>query len=387
MISYPVINYNVFEDELDNLRKSSLLREIPVRSSTQGRIIVINGRECLNFASNDYLGLAGHPALKEAARSALEEYGTGAGASRLLGGGTEVHRSLERTTAEFKSVEAALVFNSGYAANSGSIPALAGEGDAVLSDELNHASIIEGCRLSRAAIHVYRHGDMGHLEGLLRESRARRKLVVTDTVFSMDGDIAPLWEIHRLCEEHGALLYLDDAHGTGVLGGGRGALAHFGITPASWIIQMGTYSKALGSLGAFVAGEADTIKWLVNSARTFIFSTALPAPAAAASLKALEMVASGEAPLQRLWANRDRLASGLEVKGLDSGNSGTPVIPVMAKDAESALALSAGLFERGIYAPAIRPPTVRTARLRLSVTASHTGADVDFLVRALGETI
>lgn len=380
----------MFEDELESLRESSLLREIRDRSSPQGRTITIQGgggRECLNFSSNDYLGLASHPALREAARSALEKHGTGAGASRLLSGGTELHRALEERIAAFKGAEDALIFNSGYAANTGAIPALAGEGDAILSDELNHASIVDGCRLSRAKTYIYRHRDAGHLEEMLSTVSARRKMVVTDTVFSMDGDIAPLKDIYGLCSRHGALLYLDDAHGTGVLGGGRGALEHFGIRSEPWIVQMGTFSKALGSLGAFVASGADTLKWLVNSARTFIFSTALPAPVAAASLKAVELVESGKAPVDVLWANRERLCSVLKGMGLDPGKTETPVVPVMARDAEAALALSEELLHRGIYIPAIRPPAVRTPRLRITVTAAHAGRDIDALIEALSSVL
>jgi len=377
----------VFGDELESLRESFLLREIRDRSSPQGRTIIVAGRECLNFSSNDYLGLANHPALKDAARSALGEYGTGAGASRLLSGGTDIHRALEERIAGLKGAEAALVFNSGYAANTGAIPALAGEGDAILSDELNHASIVDGCRLSRAKTLVYRHRDAGHLDEILGAVPARRKIVVTDTVFSMDGDIAPLKDIAGLCGRHGALLYLDDAHGTGVLGGGRGALEHAGVRPEPWIVQMGTFSKALGSFGAFVAAEKSVVRFLLNTARSLMFSTALPAPVAAASLMAVEMVASEEAPVERLWTNREMLCSALKGIGLDFGNSETPIVPVMARDAGAALALSEELLRRGIYAPAIRPPAVETPRLRISVTAAHTGGDIDALIEGLRSAI
>jgi 8-amino-7-oxononanoate synthase len=375
----------VFEEELDQMRRMGLFREVRDRASVQGRLIVIDGRQCLNFASNDYLGVASHPALREAAAVAVERQGFGGGASRLLAGGSELHRELERTVANFKGTHAALVFNSGYAANTGAIPALAGEGDAVFSDELNHASIIDGCRLARARTFVFRHRDTGHLEKLLQDSDARRKLVVTDTVFSMDGGIAPLPEILSLCSEHGAMLYLDDAHGTGVLGGGKGALAHFSLAPEPWVIQMGTFSKALGSFGAFAAGSTDVIHWLVNTCRSFIFSTALPAPVVAASSAALELVggAAGRERQASLWENTRRLTEELKALGLNTGESETPIVPVMRESIESALSLSRRLFEQDIYAPAIRPPTVPTPRLRLTVTAAHTEEDITDLSGAL----
>lgn len=378
-----VIQYGMFEDELEGLDKRSLLREIKDRATPQGREIEAGGRRLLNFASNDYLGLAGHPALKEAAREALGQYGAGAGASRLLSGGCALHAELEEKTAALKGAEAALVFGSGYAANAGAIPALAGRGDAVFSDELNHASIIDGCRLSRAETFIYRHRDAAHLGELLRSSGAGRKLVVTDTVFSMDGDLAPLPEIHWLAKESGALLYLDDAHGTGVLGGGKGALSHFAITPEPWIIQMGTFSKALGSHGAFVAGDAGTIRWLTNSARSFIFSTALPPPVAAASLAALGLLEKADAPLKRLRANSEKLLDGLRSLGFDAGGPDTPIFAVFAGGVEDVLSLSANLLRTGIYAPAIRPPSAKAPRLRLTVTAAHTDGDIERLLKAL----
>lgn len=373
----------MFEDELDGLNKRNLLREIKDRATPQGREMEVGGRRLLNFASNDYLGLAGHPALTEAAREALGQYGAGAGASRLLSGGCALHAGLEKKTANFKGTEAALVFGSGYAANVGAIPALAGRGEAIFSDELNHASIIDGCRLSGAETFIYRHRDAAHLGKLLRSSGAKRKLIVTDTVFSMDGDLAPLPEIHRLARESGALLYLDDAHGTGVLGGGKGALSHFAIAPEPWIIQMGTFSKALGSHGAFVAGDVGTIRWLFNSARSFIFSTALPPPVAAASLAALGLLEKDGAPLKRLRANCEKLFDGLKTLGLDAGGPDTPIFTVLAGSVEEALSLSAGLLRAGIYAPAIRPPSVKAPRLRLTVTAAHTGGDIERLLKAL----
>jgi 8-amino-7-oxononanoate synthase len=374
----------VFEEELKRLSGEGLLRRVLDRASAQGARVSVEGREMVNFASNDYLGLAAHPALAEAARRAIEKFGLGSGASRLLAGGSALHAELEARTAEFKGTEAALLFNSGYSANTGSIAALAGEGDAAFSDELNHASLVDGCRLSKAKTFVYNHADAGHLEGLLKETKARRRVVATDSVFSMDGDIAPLEDIYELCLKHGAILYIDDAHATGVLGGGRGSLAHFSLRPEPWAVQMGTYSKALGSFGAFAAGDGGAISWLLNSARSLIYSTALPACVAAASLAALEIVENDPTRIERLWKNRERLFSGLKALGLDTGASETPIIPIIMKSVPEALELSGRLRREGVFAPAIRPPTVREPRLRLSVTAAHSAEDIERLIEALG---
>ncbi|MGD0281994.1 MAG: aminotransferase class I/II-fold pyridoxal phosphate-dependent enzyme, partial [Dissulfurispiraceae bacterium] len=267
----------MFSEKLKTLEKEALLRHIKDRKaekmprcglSHKGLShLNFEDRMYINFASNDYLGLAYAASLIDAAANAMAEYGFGSGASRLLSGGTQVHSSLEKAVASFKETEAALVFNSGYTANISALPSIAGEGDAIFSDEFNHASLVDGCRLSRARKLIYNHRDIAHLEGLMKTIRGGKKIVVTDTVFSMDGDIAPLREITALCREHSALLYLDDAHGTGVLGNGRGALANFGIQAEPWIIQMGTFSKALGSYGAFIAGSSGMVEWLINTAR------------------------------------------------------------------------------------------------------------------------
>jgi 8-amino-7-oxononanoate synthase len=373
----------VFEEDLKILEKSALIRTIRDRTSAQGARVVIGGREYLNFASNDYLGLSAHPALLKAATRALESYGMGSGASRLLGGGSDLHEELEARVASFKGTGAALLMNSGYSANAGVVPAIASEGDAVFSDELNHASLIDGSRLSRAKTHIYRHRDIEHLEGLLKNTPARRKIVVTDSVFSMDGDIVPLKGIYDLCLEYGAVLYLDDAHATGVLGGGKGSLEHFSLRPEPWIIQMGTFSKALGSFGAFAAGSPDAIEWLVNSARSFIYSTALPACVVAASLEAMEIIDKDTMLLERLWRNRERLFSGLKTLGFDTGESETPIIPIIMESVPEVVKLSERLAGEGIYAPAIRPPTVKAPRIRLSVTAAHTDEDIAVLLEAL----
>ncbi|GAB4488154.1 MAG: 8-amino-7-oxononanoate synthase [Thermodesulfovibrionales bacterium] len=364
------------------LRQQGLARRVVDRSSAQGTVIRLDGRRLVNFSSNDYLGFASRPELADAVRASLDAYGFGAGASRLLAGGTVLHRRLEKRVAEFKRTEAALLFNSGYAANAGAIPALAGPGDLILSDELNHASIVDGCRLSSAGTVVFRHRDMGHLENLLTRHPGKRKLVVTDTVFSMDGDIADMPAIVRLCARHRAMLYLDDAHGTGVLGRGRGALAHFGISPEPWIVQMGTFSKALGSVGAFVAGSADVIDWLRNRARSFLFSTALPAPAAAASLAALTLLRREKKTVGRLWENRSLLVQELAARGFSPAGD-TPIVPVIVKSVREASGLSAHLLEKGFHVPAIRPPTVAQPRVRITVCADHTENQIRKLVSAL----
>jgi 8-amino-7-oxononanoate synthase len=324
--------------------------------------------------------------VRDSARDSVDTFGFGSGASRLLGGGTVLHRNLEEKVARFKGTEAALVLGSGYSANAGIIPALAGEGDLLLSDERNHASIVDGCRLSRAETLVYRHRDVAHLEELIGSSplsAGHRYVIVTDTVFSMGGDIAPLYTLCEICLKYGALLYLDDAHGTGVLGGGKGALSHFDILPEPWIIQMGTFSKALGSYGAFIASSREVVDWITNTSRSLIFSTALPSCVAAASSKAIELVESTPELLQRLWDNRNFAFALLKGKGYDTGESETPIIPLKMKRIDDALHLSQRLYEAGIYVPAIRPPTVKEPRLRITVTAAHAKEHITSLVEEL----
>lgn len=379
----------MFEREVQKLLKDNLLRNIISRSSPQGPVIKIKGKTFLNFSSNDYLGLAGHPQIIKAALSATERYAFGSGASRLLAGGCVLHEKLEKSVSAFKKTESALIFNSGYSANTGAIPAIASEGDTIFSDELNHASIIDGCRLSRARTVIYRHRDMSHLKALMKKHPAKRKIVITDTVFSMDGDIAPLEELYRICLDSerrtpgSVLLYLDDAHGTGVLGTGKGALVHFNISPEPWIIQMGTFSKALGSFGAFAAGSQQIITWITNTARSFIFSTALPPCIIAASLEAIRLLNHDRTSVERLWSNRARLMDGLRQLDLDTSTSETPIIPVLTGKVSEALKLSDHLFQKGIYAPAIRPPSVKEPRLRLTVSAAHKGKHIDQLIEVL----
>jgi 8-amino-7-oxononanoate synthase len=376
----------MFLEKLEILKKENLLRYITDRDSEQGPGIVICGKEYVNFASNDYLGLAGHPYIRERAKNAIDFYGFGAGASRLLGGGCSLHKELEAKTALFKCTGASLVFNSGYAANTGILPSIADKDFTIFSDELNHASIIDGCRLSGAKLYIYRHRDLSHLGELIEKGSAGKKLVITDTVFSMDGDIAPLNGIHEICRKNNALLYIDDAHGTGVLGNGNGALSHFQIRPEPWIIQMGTFSKALGSYGAFVAGASAVIEWILNTARSFVFSTALPPCIVAGSLAALELVERDSGPLLKLRSNRDKLANGLSALGFDITGSETPIIPIKTGTVKDTMRISRRLFEKGLYAPAIRPPTVKSPRIRITVTAAHTDEDIERLIEALKKT-
>jgi 8-amino-7-oxononanoate synthase len=311
---------------------------------------------------------------------AMKRYGFGAGASRLVSGTSSVHCLLENRLSLFKGTEAALVFNSGYAANTGIIPAIAGTGDVILSDSLNHASIIDGCRLSKAEVKVYRHKDSGQVETLLKKAlNAKRKLIVTDGVFSMDGDIAPLKDLVSLSEKYDAILMVDDAHGAGVLGKtGKGTVEHLGLS-GRVPVQMGTLGKAFGSFGAYVAGRKDLINLLINRARSFVYSTALPASVCAASLIAIDIVEQEPERRDRLWKNRSRFVNGCKSIGLSAGDSETQIIPIVIGDSDRALKAAERLFEYGIYAPAIRPPTVpaNAARIRTTVTAAHTDDDID----------
>lgn len=370
----------MFEQQLAQLEQNHILRRIMVVDSSDGPRVKIKGRDMLLLCSNDYLGLANHPALRQAAIQEIQRYGFGSGASRLVSGTGPLHQALEDKIASFKGTEAALVFNSGYAANTGIIPAIAGSGDMILSDGLNHASIIDGCRLSKAEVRVYRHKDVGQVETLLKKGlNAKRRLIVTDGVFSMDGDIAPLRDLVSLSEKYDAILMVDDAHGTGVLGkSGRGTVEHFGLT-GRVPVQMGTLGKAFGSFGAYAAGSKDLINILINHARSFIYSTALPPAVCAASITAIDIVEHDTERMDRLWKNRIQFVNGLKSIGISTGDSETPIIPIIIGDSGQALKVAEKLFEYGIYAPAIRPPTVpaNAARIRTTVTAAHTDDDID----------
>ncbi|MBX3235488.1 MAG: 8-amino-7-oxononanoate synthase [Nitrospiraceae bacterium] len=370
----------MFQDYLDRLSAQHLLRKIRPIASATGPTVSLDGREVLLMASNNYLGLATHPDVIGAAMAATERYGAGAGAARLVCGTLPPHTELESALSQFKGTEAALAFSSGYAANIGIIPALIGKDGLILADRLCHASLIDGCRLSGATFRVYRHCDMEHLQRLLARRSARQPtLIVTDGLFSMDGDLAPLSDLVALAERYDARLFVDDAHGTGVMGRtGKGSAEHCGVE-GRLAFQMGTLSKALGAEGGYVVGSRAFISYLVNSCRSFIYTTA-PAPgSAAAATEALRIVREDPARRERLWANRDRLVRGLQDLGFPLTPTVSPIVPILIGDADRALRMSHALLADGIYAPAIRPPTVppETSRIRMTVTADHTPAHIN----------
>lgn len=366
--------------ELAAIRAQGVFRPLRALSGPQGPRAVIDGREVINLSSNNYLGLTGDSRLIQAAVEATARYGAGTGAVRTIVGTMDLHLELERRLARFKNTEAALVFQSGFTCNSGVIPVLVGEGDAVISDELNHASIIDGCRLSRAKVLRYAHRDLDDLKRVLEGSEGfRRRLVITDGIFSMDGDIAPLPGIVRLAAEHGALTYVDDAHSSGVLGqNGRGSVNHFGLD-GQVDVQVGTLSKAVGVLGGYVAGSRDLIDLLVQRGRPFLFSTSHPPGVTAACLAALDILESQPELIRRLWDNTARFRDGLKRIGFDTGASETPIIPVIVGDGARAMKFSDRLFEFGVFAQGISYPTVPAdkSRVRAIVSAAHTTADLD----------
>jgi glycine C-acetyltransferase/8-amino-7-oxononanoate synthase len=370
-------------ERLSELRDSGLHRRLRLVDGAQGPRVLLDGRPVVLLCSNNYLGLAEDPRVRGAAAEAAARWGAGAGASRLICGNMEPHRALEERLAAFSGFEAALLFGSGYLANTGVIAALAGRGEIVLSDELNHASIIDGCRLSRAETFVYRHRDMEHLEWCLSRADGRAALIVTDGVFSMDGDIAPVGELVELARRHDCRLMVDEAHATGALGpGGRGSVAAAGLSDGVDVV-VGTLGKALGSYGAYVCASADVIDYLVNTARPFIFSTAPPPPAAAAALSALEILEATPGLVDRLQANAETMRGALAEAGLTI-SSPTQILPVRVGEARPTMELCERLLERGTFAQGIRPPTVAEGccRLRLTVMASHEPAE---LRRAAGE--
>lgn len=365
-------------EELARLDAASLRRRVRSLSSAQDPEVRLDGRTLILLASNNYLGLANHPRVVAAAKQAADEWGVGAGAARLITGSVELHDELERRLAELKATEDAILFSSGYLANLGTVSALVGPGDAVFSDELNHASIIDGSRLSRATVHVYPHRDADQLEKLLAEWRrdhpSARALVVTDSVFSMDGDLAPLPDLADVCEAYDAILMVDEAHATGVVGPeGRGAVAHFRMEEQVPVV-MGTLSKSLGAAGGFIAGSRALCDFLRNRARAFVFDTALPPPVVAAALAALDVLTLEPGRGERVRAKAGRFHDELRLLGYDALAPDAAVVPVMVGDADAALALSARLLELGVLVPAIRPPTVPegTSRLRCTLMASHT---------------
>ena len=352
----------------------------------QGPRVLIDGSEVLLLCSNNYLGLADHPRVRQAAAEAAERFGAGAGASRLISGSMSLHRELEGRLAAFEGSEAALLFGSGYLANTGVVAALAGRDEAVFSDELNHASLIDGCRLSRAETFVYRHRDTEHLEWGLRRAGDRARLIVTDGVFSMDGDVAPLGELVALARRHRCMLAVDEAHGTGALGpGGRGAVAAAGLSGEVDVI-VGTLGKALGGYGAYVCASRQIVELLVNTARPFIFSTAPPPPSVGAALAALSVLIARPGLVEQLRRNAATLREALATQGLATNGSRTQIVPVMVGDARRAVTLCERALEGRVFAQAIRPPTVPkgSSRLRLTVMASHRSEELRAAAAVIG---
>src|SRR5512133_2064488 len=368
------------DGELAALAAKGLRRALEPLASMQGPVVTVDGRPLVNLCSNDYLGLAGDARLRAAAAAAAEREGAGA---------RPIHGALEARLAAFKETEAALLFNSGYHANAGVPPALVGRGDAIFSDVLNHASIVDGCLLSRAELVRYRHLDVGELGDLLAATRARKKLVVTDAVFGMDGDAAPLREIAELCDRHGAMLYVDEAHSAGVLGPTGAGLAEALGVQDRVDVHMGTLGKAFGAFGAYVAGERRLVDLLVSRARTFVFTTALPPAACGAALAALDLVAREPERRTRLLALAARMKAGLARLGFDVARVVAPIFPVVLGTEERALAASRAMRARGFFVRAIRPPTVPrgTSRLRVSLTAAHAPEQVDAFLGALEEVL
>ncbi len=373
--------------ELKKIEGQQLLRTLRIVTSQQAAKITLNGREIVNFSSNNYLGLANHPEIIEAFLEAATKWGIGAGAARLIVGNHLPHSELEDYIAEFKNKEAALVYTSGYHANVGIISALMGKEDEIFSDQLNHASIIDGCRLSKAKISIYRHRDVEHLEELLRQSKARKKLIVTDSAFSMDGDLAPLSEVVEIAEKYDAAVMIDEAHATGVFGPeGKGLAYHLGLQDRIEI-QMGTLGKAVGVFGGYVVGSRDLINFLINRSRSFIFTTGYPIPVAAAVKKALEILRKDEERRKKLWQNVEFFRKKGEEIFQTEIKIESPIIPVIIGEPDDTVEVSSFLLDKGFYVGAIRPPTVPsgTSRLRISIMATHGEEEIEGLITALNE--
>jgi 8-amino-7-oxononanoate synthase len=377
-----------FQRHLENLKEKNLYRNLRTLESAQGPWVTLEGRQVLNLCSNNYLGLSSHPRVKEAAAESIREWGCGSGASRLICGNLSLHELLESRLAAFKGAEAALLYNSGYIANGGTISALVGREDFIFSDELNHASIIDGCRLSQGRVIVFPHNDLKALEEKLRwvlsSMPSARRLIVVDGVFSMDGDLAPLPDLVNLAEMYECLLMVDEAHATGVLGpGGKGVAAHFGVEKRIPIV-MGTLSKALGCFGGFVAGSSDLVSFLINTSRSLIYTTALPPVVVATGLAALDVLDGDPSLPTKVQENGRYLRTRLNRLGYNTLTSETQIIPVVIGDAFRTLEMSRLLFKEGVFATPIRPPTVAegTCRIRITVMATHTREDLDFAVMA-----
>jgi glycine C-acetyltransferase len=376
---------DTIQEELKAIKQSSLYRRLRRVENDQGPSLMLDGREVINFSSNNYLGIANHPALAAAAKEAIDRYGCGSGASRLISGNMTLHEELETKLATFKGTGAALVFNSGFQANTGILSTLTGEGDAIFSDALNHASIIDGCRLSRAKSIVYAHGDLDQLESALKlEVEAGRKLIVTETIFSMDGDEAPLDGIVELAEKYGAMVMVDEAHATGIFGStGAGIVAKLGLGERV-AVQMGTLGKALGGFGAYVAGSRALRELLINRCRSFIFTTSLPPAIMAMAMAAIDLVQQEPERREALWSNCRTLQAGLRELGFSTGSGESPILPLVIGDAGKCMQFSERLLEKGIFAQGIRPPTVPpgTSRLRITLMATHTRAQIDRAIDA-----
>lgn len=376
---------SVLGQELDGLKRRGLFRDMRRIDSMQGPTVVIDGKELILLSSNNYLGLASHPEVIKAQIRAAEEFGAGSCASRLISGNMHLHEKLENKIATFKGAESAIIFPTGYMANVGTISALAGEGDLVVCDKLNHASIIDGARLSGAVLRTYPHKNLKRLEEILKKTSAyKKRLIVTDGVFSMDGDIAPLPELVKLSQRFDTILMLDDAHATGVLGKtGRGTCEHFGIKK-DVDIQMGTFSKALGNLGGFIAGSRTLIECIRNKARSFIYSTALPPAIISGCIKAIEIVENDAGLRQAIWSNVRRFRKGLADLNFNIMESETQIIPVCMGDASLTMEAARFLLKNGIFAPGVRPPTVarNKCRIRTSLMATHTASHIDKAIDA-----
>jgi glycine C-acetyltransferase len=369
------------QDNLQKLKDDGLYNRIRTLSSPQGSWLVVDGKKVLNFCSNNYLGLANHPKIVQAAQDAVKKYGVGPGAVRSIAGTMDLHLELERRLASFKGVEAAITFQSGFNANVGTIPALVGKEDAIFSDELNHASIIDGCRLSGAKIIRYAHCDPQDLERVLKTERAKypHAMVITDGVFSMDGDIAPLDKIYEVVEKYDALIMVDDAHGEGVVGkGGRGIVDHFNLH-GKVDIEVGTLSKAFGVVGGVSAGNPVVVEWLRQRGRPFLFSSAMTIPDVAACLAAIDILESSTELVDKLWENANYFKAEMRRLGFDTGSSATPITPIMLGEAPLAQQFSRELFEGGVFAMSIGFPTVPRgkARIRVMISASHSKEDLD----------
>ncbi len=380
-------NLTWIQEAIDALKQAGLYNHIRTIDSPIDGWVTIDGRSLLNFCANNYLGLANHPRIRQAAQQAIDQYGVGPAAVRSIAGTMTPHVQLEEKLAEFKGAEACITFQSGFTANLATIPALVGRGDLIFSDELNHASIIDGCRLSRATVVRYAHNDVDDLrQQIASHTDYGRRLIITDGVFSMDGDIAPLDKICALANEEGIMLMVDDAHGEGVLGrSGRGIVDHFGLH-GQVDIEVGTLSKAFGVVGGLVAGKRSIIEWLRQRGRPFLFSSAMTVPDTAACLEAVTILEESSELIDRLWSNAALFQEGMKTMGFDTGHSQTPIVPVMLGDAKLAQRFSRRLFEEGVFAMAISYPTVPQgkARIRVMNSAAHSHSDIELALDTFG---